>query len=35
MSIGIAAGNAKYDKPEDILRNADTALYEVKDKDPW
>jgi diguanylate cyclase (GGDEF)-like protein/PAS domain S-box-containing protein len=30
MSIGIAAGSADYDNPEDILRDADTALYQVK-----
>jgi len=30
MSIGIALGRPDYDKPEDILRDADTALYQGK-----
>jgi diguanylate cyclase (GGDEF)-like protein/PAS domain S-box-containing protein len=29
-SIGIAHGNANYLRPEDILRDADTALYRAK-----
>ena len=29
-SIGIAHGNALYARPEDILRDADTALYRAK-----
>ena len=29
-SIGIAHGNASYARPEDILRDADTALYRAK-----
>src|SRR6266853_879590 len=29
-SIGIAHGNAAYARPEDILRDADTALYRAK-----
>ena len=29
-SIGIAHGNASYASPEDILRDADTALYRAK-----
>jgi diguanylate cyclase (GGDEF)-like protein/PAS domain S-box-containing protein len=29
-SIGIAHGNANYARPEDILRDADTALYRAK-----
>ena len=30
VSIGIALGNAAYDKPEDMLRDADTAMYRAK-----
>jgi diguanylate cyclase (GGDEF)-like protein/PAS domain S-box-containing protein len=30
VSIGIALGNASYDKPEDMLRDADTAMYRAK-----
>jgi diguanylate cyclase (GGDEF)-like protein/PAS domain S-box-containing protein len=30
VSIGIAHGNALYARPEDILRDADTALYRAK-----
>ena len=30
VSIGIALGNAGYDKPEDMLRDADTAMYRAK-----
>jgi len=30
VSIGIALGNAAYEKPEDILRDADTAMYRAK-----
>ena len=29
-SIGIAVGNASYRSPDDILRDADTALYRAK-----
>jgi diguanylate cyclase (GGDEF)-like protein/PAS domain S-box-containing protein len=29
-SIGIAQGNASYARPEDIMRDADTALYRAK-----
>jgi diguanylate cyclase (GGDEF)-like protein/PAS domain S-box-containing protein len=29
-SIGIAPGNAEYRKPDDILRDADTAMYHAK-----
>jgi diguanylate cyclase (GGDEF)-like protein/PAS domain S-box-containing protein len=29
-SIGIAIGSSLYDKPEEILRDADTAMYEAK-----
>ncbi|MFN2549303.1 MAG: putative bifunctional diguanylate cyclase/phosphodiesterase [Myxococcales bacterium] len=29
-SIGIAQGNATYARPEDIMRDADTALYRAK-----
>jgi diguanylate cyclase (GGDEF)-like protein len=31
VSVGIAIGNSAYDEPEDILRDADTALYHVKE----
>jgi diguanylate cyclase (GGDEF)-like protein/PAS domain S-box-containing protein len=30
VSIGIAMGNHRYDRPEDILRDADTAMYAAK-----
>lgn len=30
VSIGIALGHQRYDKPEDILRDVDTALYQAK-----
>jgi diguanylate cyclase (GGDEF)-like protein/PAS domain S-box-containing protein len=30
VSIGIALGNAAYEQPEDILRDADTAMYRAK-----
>ena len=30
VSIGIAHGHADYERPEDILRDADTALYRAK-----
>jgi diguanylate cyclase (GGDEF)-like protein/PAS domain S-box-containing protein len=30
VSIGIAHGNASYTSPEDMLRDADTALYRAK-----
>ena len=29
-SIGITANTRKYDRPEDLLRDADTAMYEAK-----
>jgi diguanylate cyclase (GGDEF)-like protein/PAS domain S-box-containing protein len=29
-SIGIALGNTAYDSPDDVLRDADTALYQAK-----
>lgn len=29
-SIGIALGNASYDDPEEIMRDADTAMYRAK-----
>jgi diguanylate cyclase (GGDEF)-like protein/PAS domain S-box-containing protein len=31
-SIGISLGASGYDKPEDLLRNADVAMYEAKNK---
>ncbi len=30
ISIGIALANAAYDQPEDMLRDADTAMYRAK-----
>jgi diguanylate cyclase (GGDEF)-like protein len=30
VSIGIALGNPEYDKPEHLLRDADTAMYHAK-----
>jgi len=30
VSIGIALGNSSYQQPEDILRDADTAMYRAK-----
>jgi diguanylate cyclase (GGDEF)-like protein len=30
VSVGIAMGNLKYDRPEAILRDADTAMYMAK-----
>ena len=31
-SVGIVLGPAGYERPEDLLRDADTALYEVKSR---
>jgi diguanylate cyclase (GGDEF)-like protein/PAS domain S-box-containing protein len=31
-SMGIAIGSSTYDKPEQILRDADTAMYEAKER---
>jgi diguanylate cyclase (GGDEF)-like protein/PAS domain S-box-containing protein len=31
-SIGIALGTTDYDQPADVLRNADTALYRIKEQ---
>ncbi len=33
FSIGIAMGNANYEVAEDILRDADIAMYQAKDKE--
>jgi diguanylate cyclase (GGDEF)-like protein/PAS domain S-box-containing protein len=30
VSVGIALGNAAYEQPEDLLRDADTAMYRAK-----
>src|SRR3979490_2116286 len=30
VSIGIALGNSAYEQPEDVLRDADTAMYRAK-----
>ncbi len=30
VSIGVALGEQRYDQPEDILRDVDTALYQAK-----
>src|SRR5438552_18841525 len=30
VSIGIALNNSAYEQPEDILRDADTAMYRAK-----
>lgn len=32
LSIGIAVNNASYTQPDEILRDADTALYEAKEQ---
>ena len=32
VSVGIAIGNANYERPEDLLRDADTAMYSAKEK---
>jgi len=32
LSIGIAANHEAYERPDEILRDADTALYEAKDQ---
>ena len=32
VSIGLVLGPAQYDAPEDLLRDADTALYRAKEK---
>ncbi len=32
VSIGIAVSLTPYDKPEDFIRNADTAMYRAKDQ---
>ena len=31
-SMGIAVGSSTYDKPEQVLRDADTAMYEAKER---
>jgi predicted signal transduction protein with EAL and GGDEF domain len=30
VSVGIALGTAKYDEPDDVLRDADAAMYVAK-----
>jgi len=30
VSIGIALSNSAYEQPDDILRDADTAMYRAK-----
>jgi len=32
VSVGIAIGNANYNRPEELLRDADTAMYSAKAK---
>jgi diguanylate cyclase (GGDEF)-like protein/PAS domain S-box-containing protein len=33
-SIGIATGNLGYDRPEDLVRDADIAMYRAKERGP-